>query len=158
MHDITNHFFYEMANYSWKTYDMRWQLLVRLRRKMFWDLGNFPMIPPLLKIWRCLPGHQSWQVLYLINLTVPILATFWLQISRKLLHISKTCTMQPRDKNITSFSLLFWFVPVGQVQRSEDICFFLQVLYFFDFYHHMETEAIFTHMSSQPKGAIFDLF
>lgn len=82
------------------------------------------------QIWRCLSGHHNCQILYLINLTVLILATFSLQISKRLLHISKTCTMQPRDQNMTSFSLLFWFNPVGQMQKSEEICFFLQVLYF----------------------------
>lgn len=96
---------------------------------MFWDLGNFP-IPPLHKIWRCLSGHHNWQILYLINLTIPILATLSLKISKKLLHISKTCTMQPCDKNTTCFPLLFWLVVVGQVQESEEISFFLQMFHF----------------------------
>lgn len=109
---------------------MRWQLPMRLRR-MFWDLDNFPMTPPLHKIWRCLSWHHNWQILYSLNLIVPVLATFSLQIRKKLLHISKTCTMEPCDKNTTSFYFLFWFVPVEQMQKAEEICFFLYMLNFF---------------------------
>lgn len=62
--------------------------------------------------------------------------------------------MEPRDKNNTSFYFLFWFDPVGQIQKAEEICFFLYMLYFFAFYHH-KAEAIFTHISCQPKEDIF---
>lgn len=47
---------------------------------------------------------------------------------------------------------------MGQVQNSEEICFFLQVLHFFPVYHHLETSATLIALTNQPKQGIIDLF